>query len=96
MPEPGVFVHFILYFALGALARNDFRAEPAGWLSSRASAWAVVFSILYGLSDEVHQLYVPGRTFQLTDLAIDFTGALCGVVVFGFISRKLSGKAGTE
>jgi VanZ family protein len=36
----------------------------------------------YGLSDEFHQLFVPGRDFQLGDLLVDTLGALVGIVLY--------------
>jgi len=43
-------------------------------------AAAFAFCVLYALSDEIHQLYVPGRTFQLLDLGMDTLGALLGTL----------------
>lgn len=37
-------------------------------------------SVLYAFTDEFHQLFVSGRSGQLTDVAIDSAGALAGVV----------------
>jgi len=37
---------------------------------------AVVFSLIYAFSDEMHQLFVPGRTGNLRDVGIDFSGIL--------------------
>jgi len=36
----------------------------------------------YALSDEIHQLFVPGRAFQVFDLFIDFLGSLFGVFLY--------------
>lgn len=33
----------------------------------------------YGLSDEYHQTFVPGRTFAVEDLAVDLAGIVTGV-----------------
>lgn len=32
-------------------------------------------AVFYALTDEVHQIFVPGRTFQVLDLGIDVAGA---------------------
>ena len=37
---------------------------------------AVIFASLYGASDEIHQIFVPGRTPSFLDLFFDFMGAL--------------------
>lgn len=44
---------------------------------------AVVFTIIYAISDEWHQSFVPGREPHVRDVLIDTTGGLFGV----FISR---------
>jgi VanZ family protein len=36
---------------------------------------------LYALSDEIHQLFIPGRAFQLSDLALDISGAAVGIMI---------------
>jgi len=46
---------------------------------SFAIAW------LYALSDEIHQIFVPARTFQVLDLFVDGLGAALGVLVFALI-----------
>lgn len=43
----------------------------------------------YGFSDEVHQIFVPTRTFQLMDLAVDFGGAFVGKVLLRKILSKV-------
>lgn len=57
------------------------------WLSSfsisyrRRCAIAVAISALYAATDEFHQLFVPGRSGQITDVMIDTSGALVGMLV---------------
>jgi VanZ family protein len=43
---------------------------------------AILLGVLYAVSDEVHQSFVPGRQGALLDVAIDAAGVLCGVVVW--------------
>lgn len=52
--------------------------------TSRKKDFPVVllFTMLYALSDEIHQIFVPGRTFQLEDLALDLLGALAGLWLY--------------
>ena len=42
---------------------------------------AFAFCVLYALTDEAHQLLVPGRTFQWEDLLIDSVGAFIGILL---------------
>ena len=89
LPEPNLVVHFLLYAELGALAWNDFRSEPAAWLSNSPLAAAIFFCALYGLSDEIHQVYVPGRVFQVRDLAADFLGGAFGATAWKTVVERL-------
>ena len=49
----------------------------------RNSLIAVLFCLIYSLTDEYHQLFVPGRTGAFTDCLIDTGGALIACVVYG-------------
>ena len=42
---------------------------------------AVCFSVLYALSDEIHQIFVDGRAFGVADILIDSAGAVVGIAV---------------
>ena len=44
----------------------------------------------YGLFDEVHQLFVPTRTFQLIDIVIDFLGAIVGGLAWWWLLYQSS------
>ena len=41
---------------------------------------ALTLTILYGISDEIHQLFVPGRHAQLSDVLFDTSGALAMIL----------------
>lgn len=47
-----------------------------------AAATAVLSGLGASVSDELHQLFVPGRSAQISDVAIDFTGVVLGCVIF--------------
>lgn len=48
-------------------------------------AW--ILTTLYACTDEFHQLFVPGRSGQITDVGIDSAGALIGCAVIVWILR---------
>jgi len=68
--------HALAYAVLGALALRALSNSRADF---RTAAIAVAIAVAYGLTDEYHQLHVPGRSFDLYDLAADSLGA--GVAV---------------
>ena len=81
--------YFILAFLiLFALQRTtQFRFFTSFWITF---AWVIV----YGLSDEIHQLYVPTRHFEVGDLLAD----VCGMAVLFFMLWVLqkSGERGAK
>ena len=50
---------------------------------------AILASALYACTDELHQLFVPGRTGQIFDVFVDTLGATFGcLLVLGFLKIK--------
>jgi VanZ family protein len=76
--------HLLLYMTLGYLVYRALILS-AGQYSIWA-AWGA--SALYGLSDEFHQHFVPGRTFQWLDIVFDIIGALIGILLYDWIVRR--------
>jgi VanZ family protein len=52
---------------------------PKGEARLRAAAFAVGLAAFYGATDEIHQVFVPGRGAGVTDVLIDTVGASLGV-----------------
>lgn len=77
---PGVDVlssiaHFCEYTVFGALLVNALRCHMS---LRRACFIAIVCASLYGVSDEVHQLFVPDRMCDPVDWLVDTAGAALG------------------
>ena len=51
---------------------------------------AAVGAVLYGVTDELHQALVPGRTGRVEDLLIDASGAAIGAAAASILSRARS------
>ena len=66
------------YGLLGLLCYRAFRHAAGSWAAARALGLAIVSATLYGLSDELHQAFVPERTADLFDLLADGIGAAAG------------------
>ena len=49
---------------------------------------AVAFSTLYGISDEIHQLFVLTRVFSFNDIIFDLIGILAAVILFSLIYQR--------
>jgi VanZ family protein len=75
--------HLLLYLVLGYLV---YRALIAS--TGRYAFWvALVACSLYGLSDEFHQRFVPGRSCQVMDLVFDIIGAFLGILLYHWMVR---------
>lgn len=56
----------------------------------KRSISAVLLTVSYAVSDEIHQLLVPGRAGMVRDVIIDSTGAILGIFVFMGVKRCIS------
>ena len=73
--------HFCEFAALGFLSANMLFA----YKNKLKPVVTAVFSIGYALTDEIHQIFVPERACQLSDLAVDSAGIILGTIVFSVI-----------
>lgn len=73
--------HFIAYFTL-ALAFAW--AVSAGSFTVKEKLLAILLCVLYGLTDEFHQQYVPGRAPDWHDIRNDGIGAALAMLVLSF------------
>jgi len=68
--------HFIAYAVMGVLAFRAVRHRFGGntlWIAS------LLFCSLYGVSDEYHQSFVPGRMSEVADWLADTLGAAAAI-----------------
>jgi VanZ family protein len=78
--------HFVAYAGLAWLWWRALSPRRCvGWPVLLA---AFGLTVLYGISDEVHQLFVPGRFGRVADVLFDAGGALAMVLLLRF-SRRL-------
>ncbi len=73
----------------GGLAWLWCRALDARGLTAGKAAWlALTISLLYGVVDEFHQAFVPGRSANGVDLFLDALGAVAGVAAYVHLRRR--------
>lgn len=81
---------FFLWSLLGALALSAaWPRLPALWFVAILTTGGA----LYGLSDELHQAFVPDREVAVLDWVADCLGAFIGAVVAALIRRRLQLRA---
>lgn len=51
---------------------------------------ALLICVLYAISDEIHQHFVPGRGAQVKDVLIDSAGASVGIVGYLVLNRLIN------
>lgn len=57
-------------------------------IGNKAILIAISIAVIFAISDEVHQLFVPGRGGQIKDVIIDSAGALVGIIYKGLYGLK--------
>lgn len=72
----------------GVLALLLWRALAATTTLRRPRAWALVLTVVYAITDELHQAFVPGRYASAGDVGIDAAGALIAVAIAGFVGVR--------
>ena len=74
-------VHFAVYGLLATMIVRAFLAPEGKW--SRSAAWvSIALASAYGISDEWHQSFTPGRAVELADWIADTLGATFAVVLY--------------
>lgn len=81
--------HFAVYAVLGALYLWALPRRERVWPTAFA---AVALASLYGITDEFHQSFVPGRVPDATDWLVDTAGALTAVLIIVGIRRALTAR----
>jgi len=78
--------HFILYFILALLLYRAL-SHTLTPVNRQYGLWmALILTILYGCSDEIHQYFVPLRKADIWDLLFDAVGAC--VAIFSILYIK--------
>ena len=77
-------LHTVEYAVLGGLCYRACRWGLNGQVAARALIIAIVTASLYGVTDEVHQLFVPFRESSWQDWLADTIGAVIGALCWRF------------
>jgi len=87
--------HFVEFSILGILVANIFWQLTKEITFNRSFVTfssSSVFSALYGVSDEIHQYFVPTRYCTTFDILTDIAGSITGVFVFLLCVRLVNVK----
>jgi VanZ family protein len=81
--DTSVLAHFLEYAVLGVLL------SAALGLEKKRVFVAIFVASLFGVSDELHQFFVPGRVASIYDAATDAAGSAVGAVSAFLLRRRL-------
>lgn len=82
--------HFTVYGLLGCLAFLNSGCYEK--LKKHKFRYALAFCLVYAITDEIHQKFVPGRSGELRDVLIDTFGSIFGVlvtIVISYLHRRV-------
>lgn len=82
--------HFTEYGILAWLAARAFRTSSRELLRHRWFWASLLLIVVYSLSDEFHQSFVPSRTGSIYDCLIDSLGGLAALVFLAVRKRRRS------
>lgn len=85
--------HFFIYMLLGVFSFHT----VYNWMERPEAKkiplqYGFLICVVYAITDELHQRFVPGRSCEWNDVCLDATGAIVGigiVVIFLFIKNIL-------
>ncbi|MEK6640848.1 MAG: VanZ family protein [Nitrospirota bacterium] len=81
-------LHAVEYAVLGGFCYRAFRWGVNGPVASYALLFAIVTASLYGVTDEVHQFFVPFRESSWLDWLADTAGATAGALSWRFLKSE--------
>lgn len=76
--------HFLIYLILGILVYlyiKDYSLKSTIFIS-------IMICCMYACTDEIHQMFVAGRSCEIIDVGIDTIGSLLGILPTKFIKKS--------
>jgi len=75
-------LHFLAYAVMGVLFYRAYQTLRIKDNLRMLMLLSAVSASLYGISDEIHQYYVPFRDASILDVVANILGAFCGVYLY--------------
>ena len=76
----GKWAHVYIFLALGVCMTGTVQGYRPAWNGRKQGLVSGIVCILYAVSDEVHQYFVPGRAMLAEDVLVDAIGVCLGVL----------------
>jgi VanZ family protein len=87
-PYPDYILHACEYGLLAMLVARALNGGLLRPLSNGRLSLALILSVAYAASDELHQHFVAGRTADVRDLLADAAGALLALLALQWLQRR--------
>src|SRR5574344_1718614 len=79
--------HFTEYLILGLLVYNMIRCTE--FKLKDMLLISILICSMYATSDEIHQLFIDGRSCQVFDVLIDTMGSLSGIIIYKLSKERI-------
>lgn len=90
LPGLDKLAHMSIYGILAGTILFAFSDHQKNTRTGKVILLTVIFCLLYGISDEFHQSFVPGRTASVYDLLADGTGAVIVCALWARWRKRLT------
>ena len=89
IPHFDRFLHIIEYAIFGILAARAFKNSQPETVHKNFKILAILTAVVYGASDEFHQLFVSSRDCSVFDLIADLAGGTIGALIYSIRCMSL-------
>jgi len=90
LPYTDKLLHLFAYAVLGALFLRAYKTLRIRNRFNLLIMLSILSSSLYGISDELHQHFVPYRNAEWMDILADMIGSVFGVFIYQYITTKFT------
>jgi VanZ family protein len=84
-PYQDIVFHAAVYSVLAFFFARALKNTSTGISAARLVIFSMAFACIYGITDELHQAFVPYRTVSGIDVLIDSLGGLIGGLVYKWL-----------
>lgn len=88
IPHIDKLLHFAAYAVLAILFFRTFESLPVNSSLKVVMILGIISSALYGITDEIHQHYVPYRDADIWDGVADILGSIIGVFAYRYLLKR--------